>query len=328
MSTRFTRWLLLSLGLVLGTGLRASAQPSASSRPGCQLRVATGQKGKHFSRLLRDIESVCGAQVSLCELPTEGGLHNSVALSANEADLGFVQLDTLLSMRDSDESIGALRAVLPANANLLHIVVLRAGFKLQGERSLTNLFRRAERTQVVGRASELRGLPVALVGSAQLLARAVDRAYNLELRMQDAPNDERALEALRAGEVAAVLTMSGWPNALVEQQARAADLALAAYDLPLQAPYQVVHKNYPKLGVYGMAFLAAPNLLVTRPFKPDGERGRQVASLQRCVLANLDSLREGSYEPAWKEIKNPAESYGWPRFGGLEAASSSQRQAE
>jgi hypothetical protein len=322
MSTRLACWLLLSLGLVLGAAPRAAAQPAAASPPGCQLRVATGQKGKHFSRLLRDIVSVCGAQVSVCELPTEGGLHNSVALSANEADLGFVQLDTLQSMRDTDTSIGALRAVLPASENLLHIVVLRTGFKVQGERSLSHLFRREEHSVVPARASELRGLPVALVGSAQLLVRAVDRAYNLELHMQDAPSDDRALAALRAGEVAAVLTMSGWPAALLEQQAREGDLALAAYDLPLQAPYQVVHKNYPKLGVYGMAFLAAPNLLVTRPFKPDGERGRLVASLQRCVLANLDDLREGAYEPAWKALKNPAESYGWPRFGGLEEVSS------
>ena len=78
----------------------------------------------------------------------------------------------------------------------------------------------------------------------------------------------------------------------------------------------------------GMAFLAAPNLLVTRPFKPDGERGRQVTTLQRCVLAHLDGLREGTYEPAWKEIKNAAESYGWPRFGALEELSASRRSPE
>jgi len=313
MKTR-SMWFVISLLLVLELAVQASAQSAVSSRSDCQLRVATGKKGRGFSRLFHDIQSLCGQQIPVCEVESEGGLLNTVLLSANEADLAFVQIDTLLELKHSDENIAALQAVLPINANLLHIIALRAGYTMSGERSLTSLFMRDDKTLVVSKLSQLKGLPVAVVGSAQLLGRKLDGAYNLGLRFVDAASDEQAVAALKSGEVAAVLTMSGWPNAALDGLARDAGIVLATFDLPAQAPYQLVHKNYPKLGVFNQTFLAAPNLLVTRPFKADGMRGRQVATLQRCIVSQLDALREGAFEPGWKELKSATETYGWPRF--------------
>lgn len=287
-----------------------SAQDSS-----CQLRVATGRKGKGFSRMYGDLKKLCGSQVPLCEVETEGGLQNTVALSANDADIGFVQLDTLHTMKESDENTAELQAIIPAHANLLHILVRRAGYTVTGERSLATLWQREEKTVVVSRLSELRGLPVAVVGSAQLLGRVLDKQLGLRLQFSDMLSDELAQSALKAGDVAAVLTMNGWPNPSIDNLGRDSGIGLAAFDLPVQAPYQLVRKNYAKLGYFNLAFLAAPNLLVTRPFKLDGVRGGQVATLQRCILDHLTDLQEGDFEPAWKEIKHPEDTYSWPRFG-------------
>lgn len=128
-------------------------------------------------------------------------------------------------------------------------------------------------------------------------------------------SDEQALSALKTGEVAAVRTMNGWPNPTVDALARDSGFGLAAFDLPVQTPYQLVRKNYAKLGYFNLPFLAAPNLLVTRPFKLDGVRGGYVAKLQRCIVNHLGDLQEGAFEPAWKEIKHPEDAYGWARFG-------------
>ncbi|HET6338060.1 MAG TPA: hypothetical protein VFG30_32785 [Polyangiales bacterium] len=310
-------WIVLVSVLGVSSHMRAAAQDLTSNRSDCQLRVATGKRGKIFSKMLRDMRGLCGSQVQLCEVESEGGLQNTNALSANEADLGFVQIDTLQAMKQSDENIAALQAVLPMNANLLHILARREGYTVHGERSFSTLWRREDKTVVVTRLSDLKGLPVAVVGSAQLLGRMLDRTFGYGWRFVDLASDEQAIAALKAGEVAAVFFMSGWPSGSLDAVARDSGIALVAFDLPAQSPYQLVRKNYPKLGVFNLPFLAAPNLLVTRPFKPDGTRGHLVATLQRCIVSNLDALQEGAFEPGWKEIKNPKEVYGWQRFGAI-----------
>lgn len=58
------------------------------------------------------------------------GLENLTRLSANEADLGLVQVDTLKKMVPTDSQIGELQLVLPMHNNLLHVLALRKGSKL------------------------------------------------------------------------------------------------------------------------------------------------------------------------------------------------------
>jgi ABC-type amino acid transport substrate-binding protein len=306
---------LFAITLTLLAAASADAQEPMMSPADCQLRMATGKKGKGFSRILRDLRAVCGAEVTLCEVETEGGLQNAIALSANEADVGIVQLDTLVSMKTSDENIANLQAVVPMHANLLHIFVRRDGYRVAGERSLATLFTRDERTVIVSKFSELKGLPVAAVGSAQLLARTLNHQFGSNLRFSDVDSDERALAMLKSGEVAAVFAMNGWPNPTVDALQRESGITLASFDLPVQGPYLLLRKNYQRIGSFNLAFLAAPSLLVTRPFKPEGARGTQVQQLRRCILDHLNTLQEGAYEPAWKEVKQPEDVYGWPRFG-------------
>jgi hypothetical protein len=96
---------------------------------------------------------------------------------------------------------------------------------------------------------------------------------------------------------------------------------LAQYDLSPQAPFTLVKRNYTKLGAYNHNFLAATNLLLTRPFKPGGERGKMVATLQKCVLQHLDELQEGVYHTAWREVRTPLETLGVPLISRPESGS-------
>ena len=322
--TRLTAFLCLGLALSAASTL-TRAQDTSVTTATCQLRMATGKKGKGFSKLFSDLRKLCGSQVQLCEVETEGGLQNTIALSANDADIGFVQLDTLYAMKESDENIAELQAIIPAHANLLHILVRRAGYIVPGERGIATLWQRDDKTVVITKLSELKGLPVAVVGSAQLLGRMLDRDLGLGLKFSDTNSDEEALNGLKSGAVAAVLSMNGWPSPTVDTLARDSGIGLAAYDFPVQAPFQLVRKNYAKLGYFSLSFLAAPNLLMTRPFKLDGQRGGYVAKLQRCIVDHLNELQEGPFEPAWKEIKHPDDVYGWSRFGQSTATGQPRR---
>jgi TRAP-type uncharacterized transport system substrate-binding protein len=300
---------LLTLSLL--AAFQVSAQTEVVA-PANALRIATGKKGKGYSKLFANINVVCGDKVPLTEVETEGGLQNLTTLAANQADLGFAQLDTLQDMKSSDDAIAALQAVLPLNMNLLHIVANTEGYNYRTERK----FLMGGKTVNVAmtKFSDLKGLPVAVVGSARALGRVMDRRGAMDLQFVDVDTDEQALAKLQAGEVAALLSTSGWPSGPILKLKRNSGLRLLSFDLPVQPPYQLVKKNYENLDTFNHGFLASPNLLVTRAFTASGVNGRAVAALQNCIQKNLVNLQEGQFEPAWRDVRNLSDTFGWPRF--------------
>ena len=111
-----------------------------------------------------------------------------------------------------------------------------------------------------------------------------------------------------------MLSTSGWPSGPVQKLKRDSGLHLIQFDMVVQPPYQLVQKNYENLDAFNHAFLAAPNLLVTRPFSAAGVNGKAGARLQSCIQSNLVNLQEGQFEPAWREVKGVSDTFGWPRF--------------
>ena len=306
---------LAILSLALLSAFNVQAQTDAVA-PANALRVATGKKGKGYSKLFANINAVCGAQVALTEVETEGGLQNLTTLAANQADLGFAQLDTLQDMKASDESIGALQAVLPLNLNLLHIIGRTDGYSYKTEKKLGGLMGGDTVNIPVARFSDLKGLPVAVVGSARALGRVMDRRNAMGFVFVDVETDEQALAKLKAGEVAGMLSTSGWPSGPVQKLKRDSGLRLVQFDMAVQPPYQLIKKNYENLDAFNHAFLAAPNLLVTRSFTASGAMGKAVSTLQNCIQKNLVNLQEGQFEPAWRDVKNLNDTFGWQRFAG------------
>jgi TRAP-type uncharacterized transport system substrate-binding protein len=312
---RTTKISLAALTLGLLAAFQVSAQTEVAV-PSNALRIATGKKGKGYSKLFANINAVCGDKVALTEVETEGGLQNLTTLAANQADLGFAQLDTLQDMKSSDDGIGALQAVLPLNMNLLHIVGRTEGYRYRGERKLGGLLGGDMVTVAADKFSDLKGLPVAVVGSARALGRVLDRRNAMGFVFVDVETDEQGLAKLNAGQVAAMLSTSGWPSGPVQKLKRDSGLRLIQFDMTVQPPYQLVKKNYENLDTFNHAFLAAPNLLVTRPFTASGTNGRAVSTLQTCIQKNLINLQEGQFEPAWRDVKNLTDTFGWSRFTG------------
>ena len=310
---RTTKISLAVLTFSLLAAFQASAQTEAAA-PGNALRIATGKKGKGYSKLFANINAVCGDKVPLTEVETEGGLQNLTTLAANQAELGFVQIDTLQDLRESDEAIDALQAVLPLNMNLLHILANTGGYNYKSEKKF--LLMGGDTVNVpVANFSDLKGLPVAVVGSARALGRVLDRSNAMGLQFVDVETDEQALAKLNAGKVAAVFTSSGWPSGPVQKLKRNSGLVLVKFDMPVKPPYQLVRRNYENLDTFNHGFLGSPNLLVTRAFSASGVNGRAVATLQNCIQKNLVNLQEGQYEPAWRDVKNLSDTFGWQRFG-------------
>lgn len=291
----------------------AFAAPAETAEECTGLKIATGPAGKGYSKLFANIAKVCGAEVPVCEVVTKGGLDNLNALSTKEADVGIAQIDTAQTMKAGDENVSALLAVSGLNYNYLHVIVAANGFTVEGPKKF-GVLKGDSKTVLIQRFSDLRGQRVALVGSAQLLGRQLDKQHGYGMIVVDADSDAKAFEMVKRGQVAAALSVSGWPSGAVKDLKQDSGLSLVPFDAPASAPFVVRSVNYKGLGVYNNNSLAIPNLLLTRPFK--GEKAQDVAKLKRCLGTKLLALQEGSYEPGWNEIKNLDNTFDWPKFTG------------
>lgn len=303
----------LILTTLLALSTLAMAAPAADG-PAAEcdgVKIATGPKGKGYSLLFADIAKVCGAKVNLCEVNTAGGLDNLNAMSTKDADMGFVQVDAWADMKGGDENVAALQAVMPINSNYLHVITSSAGFAVTGEKKFG--FMKGDTKQVViSRFSELRGQSVALVGSAQLLGRKLDKQLGYGMQFIDAKDDGAAFDMVKKGTVAAAFTVSGWPSGTVKVLTQASGLTMIPFDAPIGDPYKVKPLNYKNLAVYNSNALGAQNVLVTRPFS--AQRAANVATLQSCITQNMSELKEGSFQPAWNEVSASSSTGGITPF--------------
>jgi TRAP-type uncharacterized transport system substrate-binding protein len=290
--------LILATFLAL-TAFAVQAAPAADAPAAdCEgLKFATGPKGKGYSTLFADIQKVSGGKLALCELNTAGGLDNLNALSTKDADVGIVQIDTWTDMKGGDDNVAALQAVMPLNRNYLHVVTSVNG--IQGAKKFGIL---KGDIKIINRFSDLRGQPVAVVGSAQLLGRRLDKMLGYNMQFIDAKTDADAFAMVKNGQVAAAFTVSGWPSGTVKQLNQNDGLTLVPFDAPIGDPYKVKALNYKNIAVYNNNSLAVQNVLVTRAFT--GQRQANVSALQSAVTRNLTELKEGNYQPAWNEV-NP-----------------------
>jgi len=281
------------------------------------LRIATGPALGVYTQLARDMQKVCGQVVPMVAVPSKGGLDNLMLLSASTADIGFAQIDLLQKMgRDGDQNIKELQAVISMHANLLHVITRAEGSRVGEMRVGGKAIPFSGTNRVFQKMSDLKGTTVALVGSAQLLGQTLERQLGYGMIFVQAESDDEALALLKSNQAQAIFTTGGWPYPAVARHDNSSGLMLADYDLTPQVPFVATKRNYPKLGVFNQNFLSSTNLLITRPFKPTGERGKLVAALQKCVIQHLDELQEGPYHAAWKEIKNPQDTLGVQRFAG------------
>lgn len=291
----------------------AQAAPQDDGPPAdCDgVKVATGPKGKGYSNLYADMTKV--VKVPMCEVNTSGGLDNLNALSTKEADIGFVQVDTWMDMKNGDENIAQLQYLMALNNNYLHIVTLASGYTVQGEKKF-GLIKGDNRLVVINRFSDLRGQRVAVVGSAQLMGRRLDKMLGYNIQFIDAKSDQEAFDMVKRAQVSAAFTVSGWPSGTVKQLNQSSGLTLVPFDAPIGEPYKVKPLNYKNIAVYNNNTLAVQNVLVTRPFT--GQRLVNVSNIQAGITRNLTELKEGNYQPGWNEVNPNAQVPGMTKFKG------------
>lgn len=304
----------LAATLLLATAAHAQNKETQTE---CDVRIGSGPRGGVYELLVRDMQQLCGEALSICATPSEGGLENLTRLSAGEIDIGFAQIDTLLELRrGGDENIQTLQAVMPLHLNLMHIISLTSGSKMGAREVMGTTIPGTGDVRLLRKFSDLKGVRIATVGSAQMLGQLIEKQVGYGMEFVLAKSDDNAIELLRANKVQAIFTSGGWPMPNIARHQIGSGLTLVEYDLPVQPPYVVTKRTYKNLEAYNFNFLSAPNLLLTRPFKPAGVAGKRVAALQHCLVSHMDDLQEGRFNGVWREIKNPIDTLGITRFAG------------
>lgn len=318
----------LLTALVFGLTMSAAqaAKVEGAPAPACEgLKVATGPAGKGYSKLFADMVRVSKNSVPLCEVTTEGGLDNLTTLSIKKADVGIVPMDALKKMAEGDANIAGLLVVASLNSNYLHIVTSANGFTLEGPKKF-GVLKGDTKTVRISKMSELRGAPVALVGSAQLLVRQLDKALGYNMQYIDVDSDDAAFKKVQAGQAYAAFTVAGWPHGQVTRLAQNSGLTLAGFDVPITGPYSVRPFSYKNIGVYNVQALAVQNVLVTRPFS--GSKTGDVTALKQLLERELPELKDGDYEPGWNEIKSLDAKVEWARFQAAQATAEAPAKAK
>ncbi len=310
----------LLIALVLGLSVTAAQAAKVDGAPqaACEgMKVATGPAGKGYSKLFADMVRVSKNSLPLCEVNTEGGLDNLTTLSIKKADVGIVPLDALKKMAEGDTNIAGLLVVASLNSNYLHIVTSANGYTFEGPKKF-GVLKGESKTVRISKMSELRGAPVALVGSAQLLVRQIDKALGYNMQYQDVDSDAEAFKRVQSGQAYAAFTVAGWPHGQITKLAQNSGLTLVGFDVPISGPYSVRPFSYKNIGVYNVQALAVQNVLVTRPFA--GSKTNDVSALKQMLERELPELKDGDFEPAWNEIKTLDAKVDWPVFRAAQGA--------
>ena len=161
----------------------------------------------------------------------------------------------------------------------------------------------------------------------EVTADIIFNALKIDVQRVNYDNDE-AIKKLREGEIAAMIVLSGAPQAALaklKKEDQVHFLALDRQSLPnrdLQAifadylPAEITHEHYPSLIPEGASAATIANraLLVTYAWPENSVRYSKVAKFVEEFFGKIDQFHSAARHPKWKEVNLSAEIPGWIRF--------------
>jgi TRAP transporter TAXI family solute receptor len=262
-------------------------------------------EGGTYARTGADLTILDGD--SLRVLPTlgKGSLQNlSDILYLKGIDIGFVQSDALAYAKQHE--------LLPnVTENIRYIA------KLYDE-EVHVLAHKG-----IGRIEELNGqtvnVDVAGSGSA-MTAEIVLQALNIRAQLAHAKQVD-AVQALKRGEIAAIIHVGGAPIPLlsdisVETGLHFLPLSLSPALAQTYLPGELTHDAYPTLIPAGapVPTLAVGDVMAVFAWQPNTERFRKVSIFVDAFFSKFDQFQRPPRHPKWREVNLTAEVPGWVRF--------------
>jgi uncharacterized protein len=161
----------------------------------------------------------------------------------------------------------------------------------------------------------------------EVSAEVVFDSLKIKVQRTNYDNDE-AVKKLRDGDIAAMIILSGAPQAALTkltQEDHVHFLALDKGDLPNHdvgpifsnyLPAELTHQQYPNLIAEGtnVPTIANRALLVAYAWPEGNLRYKKISKFIQEFFGKIDEFHNGARHPKWKEINLAAEIPGWVRF--------------
>jgi TRAP-type uncharacterized transport system substrate-binding protein len=281
-----------------------------------ELNVATGGPQGTYHAFFVDIKKLCGGAVDLVEVPSKGGDDNLDKLVNKEADLGFVQTDTLkfVGMKNPAVNEADIQTLFPLYNEEVHLIA-RGAAKTSGGVSIGG-FNIGGKTVAVTKLEDLKDMKVGAWGGSITTASAMNVFGNIGMVLvpftMDKPADA-AKAALDKGEIDVILAVGGQPLGFAKTLTPAYRLleisAAAASKMSFYVPAKLNYSNMNS----SVSTIAAKSYLMTRNFRSAGKKG-ELSALKACMAQNLDEFVEGrGYHPKWKEVSAETPTV-WAKF--------------
>ncbi len=161
----------------------------------------------------------------------------------------------------------------------------------------------------------------------EVTADTIFNALGIDVQRVNYDNDE-AVKKLKDGEIAAMIVLSGAPQAAlakIKKEDGAHFLALDRDSLPAHdlhsifsdyLPAEITHEHYPNLIAEGTAVPTVANraLLVAYAWPEESVRYKRVGKFVQEFFGKIDQFHSSARHPKWKEVNLSADIPGWTRF--------------
>lgn len=300
----FLPWLcLLFVVSTSAVDLDAQGPPArlpASSESLDTLVVTTGGATGTYARFFNETLKVC-AQPPLTEWKgkqgqsSDGSRTNIDNLLGNTANVGFVQTDALFARKtiDNDPEVERIKVLLTLYPEEVHILT---------------------RSPNIHRFSDLGNKRVRAWGGSHLTGLVLFYKTGVKpAQFFPVPNSDAAVTQVDKGDADAIISVGGQPLDWVLNLPPG--WKIIPFDLVerVRDVYDVATVTYKNLSPTGIKTVTTQSLLVTMDYrsKPKVEA---LTALRRCILANLDTLRETTgNHPKWRLVSEKNESV-WPAY--------------
>lgn len=287
--------LLLSLCLL-------TALPAFSAET---LRIATGKESGTYSSFFKSIQLVCESDdLKLVEVGSTGSDANIDAMINKEADGAFLQSDTLqfTAMNDPRASESQIRVLLPMYPEEVHVIALRTLTKTTG--GITFLGKTYNGTvTVLNSLADLENVTVGAWGGSYTTARAISYLGSVKYSPVPFDDDKKALAALDAGQIAAIIAVGGQPLGFAK--GLSAKYKLLTIDAALAdkvKAYQKAMLSYRNLQATGVQTVAARSVLAVKNYASPTRRAA-LSALKQCIMQHEADFKETTgHHPKWADV--------------------------
>lgn len=265
------------------------------------LKVSTGSSSGTYSRMFKELASVCKNELPLVEMNSSGSVQNIDRLIGNEVNGAFTQTDVIF-FRGQTEELSDYKTLFTLHPEEVHVITKAVSPITEG--GVAGIGAKPIRLE---RVEDLAGRTVAAWGGSYVTAQVVRLQSEIQYKVAELPDFKSAKAALDKGDVAAILMVGGAKMADVEALPK--DYKLLSFSEQtigkLKRVYVPAVLNYSNLGPggNGVKTVATEALFVVRAYKSP-KFVEAMANLRACFNNNAEMISETTGMHAkWRLVK-------------------------